>query len=81
MTPFFGDSSSLTPTHLDNRLASRILKAHQGVRGVLADLSHTLERATHLCAAITRKASGSGIQLREACRKRDKGRQSGHPGQ
>jgi len=32
-------------------------------------------------AAITRKAGGSGIQLRVACRKRDKGRQSGHRGQ
>jgi hypothetical protein len=32
-------------------------------------------------AAITRKAGGSGIQLRVACRKRDKGLQSGHPGQ
>jgi hypothetical protein len=41
VTPFLGDSSSLTRTRFDNRIASRILKADQGLRGVLADVPHT----------------------------------------
>ena len=40
MTPFLGESSSLTPTRFDNRIASGILKARQGLRGVLADVPH-----------------------------------------
>jgi hypothetical protein len=35
MTLFLGDSSSLTPTRFGNTIASKILKTHQGLRGVL----------------------------------------------
>ena len=62
----------VVPGHIENAPAPQIMRNRTIASNPRLPMNY---------AAITRKASGSGIQLREACRKRDKGRRSGHPGQ
>lgn len=39
MTPFIDESTSLTPTRFDKRMACRILEAHQGLRTTITVIS------------------------------------------